>query len=475
MNRNPGVKIIESNTPSVGAAGMSGLVPLLVGAFWKKDGTQAKAADGAVYVANYAEFAEKFVAAPLIVKLAEAWGEAASSPPPQGSDGENGEEAGAVEVKKSKKATKEADSVAVNAATEVPFTSGSPTKVIATHLYDNSAAAVASYFSNGGGACYLLALSASDGKTELEKATAELDEVSLYVPLNASAQDLVKDSIAAIQQHNPQSLFIAHAAFTSDTPPAGPVMPDNEFSASYTPELKLESNLNVVNESGIFLGNKLLSDWRDSPMTVATYHIVKANLALAPLDFSAVSSLTLSPVAAVAGAYCTTERNRGVWKAAANVSLVGVTPVHNISAREHGDLNGVGVNAILWSSQKGTSIMGARTSANPDITNWRYVPVRLLFNTVERDVSAMLAPIIFQPNSAPTWQAVVAGISNYLHGIWKRGGLFGNSPEEAYRVQIALQDGDIDNGILRVRVSLAALRPVEFIDLEFTQELLAVA
>ncbi|NIF20558.1 phage tail sheath family protein [Candidatus Pantoea multigeneris] len=467
MSRNPGVKIIESSTPSVGAAGMSGLVPLLVGAFWKKDGTQANAADGAVYVANYAEFAEKFVAAPLIIKLAPAWGQAA--PLPEGGDEESGEEAGGVEAKKSKKATKEADSVA--AATEVPFTSGQPTKISSSYLYDNSSAAVASYFSNGGGACYLLALSASDAKDDLEKATAELDEVSLYVPLNASAQELVKGSIAAIQEHNPQSLFIAHAAFTGSTPPAGPVMPKNEFSASYTPELKLESNFNVVNENGIFLGNALLSAQRDK----AVYKTVKDNLALAPLDFSAVSSLTLSPVAAVAGAYCTSERNRGVWKAPANVSLVGVTPVHTISAQEHGVLNEAGVNAILWSPQKGTSIMGARTSADPNITNWRYVPVRLLFNTVERDVSAMLAPIIFQPNSAPTWQAVVAGISNYLHGIWKRGGLFGNSPEEAYRVQIALQDGDIDNGILRVRVSLAALRPVEFIDLEFTQELLAAA
>lgn len=473
MSRNPGVKIIESNTPSVGAAGMSSLVPLLVGAFWKKDGTQAKAADGAVYVANYAEFAEKFVAAPLIIKLAEAWGETASNPPPQGSDEESGEEADTAEVKKSKKATKEADSVAV--ATEVPFTNGKPTAILPAHLYDNSAAAVASYFSNGGGACYILALDGNDGKDALEKATAELDEVSLYVPLNAEVQELFTGSIAAIREHNPQSLFIAHAAFTGSTPPTGPVMPKNEFSASYTPELKLQSNFNVVNESGIFLGNKLLSDLRNSIPANATYQIVKANLALAPLDFSGVSSLTLSPVAAVAGAYCTTERNRGVWKAPANVSLVGVTPVHNISAREHGDLNEAGVNAILWSPQKGTSIMGARTSADPNITNWRYVPVRLLFNTVERDVSAMLAPIIFQPNSAPTWQAVVAGISNYLHGIWKRGGLFGNTPEEAYRVQIALQEGDIDNGILRVRVSLAALRPVEFIDLEFTQELLAVA
>ncbi|MDK1703160.1 hypothetical protein OSR40_005350 [Serratia rubidaea] len=47
-----------------------------------------------------------------------------------------------------------------------------------------------------------------------------------------------------------------------------------------------------------------------------------------------------------------------------------------------------------------------------------------------------------------------------------------STPESAYRVELG---DDTDNGILRVRVGLAALRPVEFIYLEFTQDIPSAA
>ncbi len=65
-------------------------------------------------------------------------------------------------------------------------------------------------------------------------------------------------------------------------------------------------------------------------------------------------------------------------------------------------------------------------------------------------------------------------IANFLNGIWKRGGLAGTSPDDAYEVHVGLGDTmtpeDILEGILRVTVKVALIRPAEFIELTFQQQ-----
>jgi hypothetical protein len=63
-------------------------------------------------------------------------------------------------------------------------------------------------------------------------------------------------------------------------------------------------------------------------------------------------------------------------------------------------------------------------------------------------------------------------INSYLNGLWKEGALIGASPEEAYFVEVGLgttmtQD-DVLNGKMIVRIGIAAVRPAEFIILEFS-------
>ncbi len=66
-------------------------------------------------------------------------------------------------------------------------------------------------------------------------------------------------------------------------------------------------------------------------------------------------------------------------------------------------------------------------------------------------------------------------ISNFLTGIWRRGGLVGSKPEDAFSVQIGLDETmsreDIRNGILRITVFVALMRPAEFIAIKLTQQL----
>ncbi len=85
---------------------------------------------------------------------------------------------------------------------------------------------------------------------------------------------------------------------------------------------------------------------------------------------------------------------------------------------------------------------------------------------------------MFEPNSAPTWEAVRSSVDNYLHNLWQQGGLTGQTPQEAYFVQIGMgvtmTADDVAAGRLIVRAGLAAMRPAEFVILQFTQELSVV-
>lgn len=63
---------------------------------------------------------------------------------------------------------------------------------------------------------------------------------------------------------------------------------------------------------------------------------------------------------------------------------------------------------------------------------------------------------------------------SFLRSIWKRGGLAGATPEDAYSVHVGLGDTmiaeDILEGILRVKVLVAIARPAEFLEITFQQQ-----
>jgi phage tail sheath protein FI len=186
----------------------------------------------------------------------------------------------------------------------------------------------------------------------------------------------------------------------------------------------------------------------------------------------------LPPSAAIAGIYCDTDRQRGVWKAPANVALSGVTDVVSVSDAEQGIMNDAGINVIRRFSDRGIVVWGARTAAgtaaNSDV-NWRYVPVRRLFDSAERDIRRTMQTMVFEPNNELTWEKVRSAIEHYLHRLWTQGALLGAKAEEAYSVQIGLNvtmtAEQIAQGQMIATVRMAAVRPAEFIVLQFTQKM----
>lgn len=188
-------------------------------------------------------------------------------------------------------------------------------------------------------------------------------------------------------------------------------------------------------------------------------------------------SVDVPPSGAVAGVYAQVDRDRGVWKAPANVELVGAEPKYKVSDEVDAQCNvpegGKSINVIRSFRGTGPLIWGARTLQS-DTGTWRYVPVRRLFNAAEKDIKTAMSIALFEPNSAPTWERVRSAVESYVHGLWKQGALLGDTAEQAYFVQIGLgttmtQD-DINTGKMKVKVGLAAVRPAEFIVLQLTQD-----
>jgi phage tail sheath protein FI len=187
----------------------------------------------------------------------------------------------------------------------------------------------------------------------------------------------------------------------------------------------------------------------------------------------------MPPSAAMAGLYTMVDNVRGVWKAPANVSVTSaVEPAVNITAADQEDLNvtpmGKSINAIRSFKGEGTLVWGART-LNGNSLDWRYINVRRTMIMLEESCKLAAKAMVFEPNVADTWVTIRSMIENFLTSVWKRGGLAGAVPADAFSVHVGLGDtmtaDDILEGILRVTVLVAISHPAEFIEITFQQQM----
>ncbi len=210
----------------------------------------------------------------------------------------------------------------------------------------------------------------------------------------------------------------------------------------------------------------------------------KSLVAMSPLFNNILTEIRnrlnlLPPSAAMAGIYTMVDNSRGVWKAPANVSLNAVvSPAVNITHDDQEDLNvttqGKSINAIRPFIGEGTLVWGARTLDGNSL-DWRYINVRRTMIMLEESIKLATKAFVFEKNDANTWVTIKSTIRNFLTGIWKRGGLAGAIPDEAFSVHVGLGETmtpeDILEGILRVTVLVAISRPAEFIEITFQQQM----
>ena len=187
----------------------------------------------------------------------------------------------------------------------------------------------------------------------------------------------------------------------------------------------------------------------------------------------------LPPSPAMAGIYALVDSARGVWKAPANVSVSMVnTPTVNISSEEQENLNvdvmaGKSINVIRPFIGIGTLVWGART-LDGNSQDWRYINVRRTLIMIEQSLKLASRTYVFEPNDSGTWSTMRTMVNSFLFGLWKVGALAGAAPEQAYDVQVGLGEtmtpNDILDGIMRISVRVAIVRPAEFIVITFQQK-----
>jgi len=183
------------------------------------------------------------------------------------------------------------------------------------------------------------------------------------------------------------------------------------------------------------------------------------------------------PSGAVAGVVARTDSERGVWKAPAGTEaqLVGVRSLTvDLTDRETGLLNPLGVNCLRTFPATGPLVWGARTLEGSDALDsaWKYVPVRRLALHVEESLQRGLKWVVFEPNDESLWQQIRLSASSYLHTLFRQGAFKGSTPREAYFVKC---DGetttaeDVENGVVNVLVGIAPVRPTEFVVVKIQQ------
>lgn len=250
-----------------------------------------------------------------------------------------------------------------------------------------------------------------------------------------------------------------------------------DLAASTMPDAKKKGIQDVIDKLGTEQDKSKPDYLSDDEMHKILFAVCPA---YANILLSIKNKLNLLPPAAgMAGIYTLVDNSRGVWKAPANVSMNAVvSPAVNITHDEQEDLNvttaGKSINAIRAFIGEGTLVWGGRTLDGNSL-DWRYINVRRTMIMLEESIRLASKAYVFEPNVANTWVTIKSMIRNFLTGIWKRGGLAGASPDDAFGVFVGLGETmtaeDILEGIMRVTVLVALSRPAEFIEITFQQQM----
>jgi phage tail sheath protein FI len=183
---------------------------------------------------------------------------------------------------------------------------------------------------------------------------------------------------------------------------------------------------------------------------------------------------SIAPGGAVAAIYNSTDSSRGVFKAPAGSNSVVRTAV-SVPSLSNAEFNLVGNNAtnlniIRFVPGSGICVMGARTLNNQFVD--RYVPVRRTLNYLGSNLKTVTEFAVFEPNDANLWNRVNGVVSGFLNDFWRRGGLAGATPAQAFYVKCDSTintPNTISAGELHIEVGVALQKPAEFVIIRIGQ------
>jgi phage tail sheath protein FI len=173
------------------------------------------------------------------------------------------------------------------------------------------------------------------------------------------------------------------------------------------------------------------------------------------------------PSGFVAGIYARNDAERGVFRAPATEVVAGATGLEtSMSEHDVETLCGSGINPFRVVESGPVLVWGARTlSADPE---WKYVNLRRYFIYLEQSIDRGTQWTVLEPNGEELWTTLRGAICNFLLDEFRRGGLAGETPEDAFFVRCdrsTMTQDDLDAGRLVCVVGVAPVRPAEFVEI----------
>lgn len=219
------------------------------------------------------------------------------------------------------------------------------------------------------------------------------------------------------------------------------------------------------------LGPQQVKEWR---MDKAGYDSKYAALYypwFTVLDPLTGGNSAVPPSGHMAGVWARNDDSRGVHKAPANEVVRGALGLATqLTKNEHDLLNPVGINCIRAFPGRGIRVWGARTLSSE--AEWRYLNVRRLFNYLEESILNGTQWVVFEPNDDALWARIRRTISAFLVNEWRKGALFGLTPDEAFYVKCDRETNPaegIDAGQVVCEVGVAPVKPAEFVIFRLAQ------
>jgi uncharacterized protein len=268
----------------------------------------------------------------------------------------------------------------------------------------------------------------------------------------------------------------------------------------------LMTQVNAMNQLGLStMANTLANYNMYSSQVASTYNVVSAafsssinaastllvsynsSFASSNKDYANIMTAVanavnvLPPASAMAGVYTNIDNTQGVWQSPANINLTAVVnPTVSINDDQQASLNvdvlaGKSINAIRSFYGRGPAIVWGARTLDGNSQDYRYINVRRTMIMIEQSIANAAFAFVFAPNDSTTWSSIQGMINNFLNNIWQSGGLQGAKPTDAYNVQVGLgttmTSTDILNGIMRISVLVAVVRPAEFIIITYEQQM----
>lgn len=187
----------------------------------------------------------------------------------------------------------------------------------------------------------------------------------------------------------------------------------------------------------------------------------------------------LPPSGAVAGAYVTTDKTRGVWKSPANIKLNGVIqPVTAVDNQVYDLFNedpesGKSINNIRSVGGGGIFVLGSRTLAM-DENDGKFIPVNRFTGMLRESLRQSTSWVVFANNDTATWTKIRLIIENYLAVKWQEGAMAGLNAQSSFYVKCGqgetMSEQEIQEGTTTVEIGLAMIRPFEFKVITFSHQ-----